>query len=601
MHSKYNFSCIVVMLVLSIVNFGAQAVTYDFENIGNGNSSFVSSGQTFTVSPELIGVSFATYGSEIIGGADVSDGYLDTGFQTANSGNVGGINAPSGQTFKALQFDVWPSANEGGLVLPAGTLVRVLGIRSGMSNISVDVATADFGQPTAENVRWARIDLTGTVFNSTDIESVQFQLIGSQNYIAVDNFIYTDLQAANTLPTIGGTSNNQAVDDDQTILLFQNVTLSEADGDDVSITISLDNNAKGVFTPASLSASGFTGTGPYSLSSRAASAAQTAIRLLDFNPSDDRVAPGQTETTTFNVASSDGVGTANNNSTTVISTSIDQPPVAAADAATLLEDAVSGTINVGANDTDVDGGSYVITAITQPSNGVVVNNGTDLNYEPGSDYCNDGNTTDDFTYTINNVSTAIVAITVTCVNDAPSITVMGDIDATGLVDAQNTEIQVANYVDSIVFGPANESSQGVLGFFPNCGTDPNDVIDTIIVSAQGELTIDFSLNLGVALCQLTMLDNGGTQNSGNNTSNIVDFAVSLTDVIFANGFDTDSGMFKQLEFKLMEQYAITDPLIFNSVNFSVSFAGHQLMLNDQINLSSQQQIIEQWLLTLMTD
>ena len=70
---------------------------------------------------------------------------------------------------------------------------------------------------------------------------------------------------------------------------------------------------------------------------------------------------------------------------------------------------------------DVDGGT--ITGVTQPANGTVVitNGGDDLTYEPDADYCNDppGTTTDDFTYTVTGGSTATVAVTVTCVDDAP--------------------------------------------------------------------------------------------------------------------------------------------------------------------------------------
>lgn len=582
----------------SVVHAGTQ-VTYDFENIGNGNSTFNSSAQTFTVLPELIGINMSSFGSEIIGGADVSDGYLDTGFEVPTSGNVGGINAPSGMTFKAVQFDVWPSANGGGVVLPAGTLVRLLGFRGGNQIISADVATFDYGQSTALNVRWARIDLSSTIFNSTDIDSVQFQLIGSQDYIAVDNFIYRDLQSANNLPSIGGTAANQTVNDDAIISPFTNVTITEPDGENVSLTVTLDDNAKGIFTPASLSASGFTGTGPYVLSSRPASAAQSAIRLLEFNPTDDRVAPGQTETTTFNIASFDGVGTANNNATTVISTSIDQNPVAVLDTSTVLEDAGAVVIDVLLNDTDVDGGPKTVTALTQAANGAVVNNTVDVSYQANDDYCNDGNPTDNFTYTVNSVSTAAVNVTVTCVNDAPSFTVLGDVDATGLVDAQNPEIQLADFVENISFGPANESNQGVLGFFPNCANDPDDVIGTIIVNAQGELTIDFSLNLGVAVCQLTMLDTGGTQNNGNNTSDSVEFTVALTDVIFADGFESDLGLIKQIETQFLNELAIDVSLAFDPVDFTVFYAGHALKLNETISLGSQRQVLEAWVIAIL--
>ncbi len=469
-----------------------------------------------------------------------------------------------------------------------------------MSNnqtVTATVSTFDFGQNTSANVRWHRISLCGTVFENSNLVSVRFELINTQNYIVVDNFVYADLQTSNQLPEINGAASGQTTDDDQTILPFQNITLSEPDGSNISVTVTLDDNAKGLFTPASLTASGFTGAGPYSLASTSALSAQNAIRLLDYNPTDDRVSPGQTETTTFTIAANDGVGTTNNNATTVISTSIDQPPVAIADAFNLLEDALSANLDVLGNDTDVDGGPLEIQAISQSLNGSVSNNTSDVSYQPDADYCNDGQTTDDFTYATNGPSGALVEVTVTCVNDAPTISVMGDIDATGLVDQQNTEIQVNGYVDSIMFGPSNESGQGVLGFFPNCANDPNDIIDTIIVNAQGELTIDFSLNLGVAICQLTMLDVGGTQNNGENTSNTVEFTVSLTDIIFADGFEAgDQFLIEEFQAKAMRLGLLT----FDASTYTLYLSGQSLQLQQNSNIKSQLQKINYWLETLLS-
>jgi len=108
---------------------------------------------------------------------------------------------------------------------------------------------------------------------------------------------------------------------------------------------------------------------------------------------------------------------------TVTVTGIDDPPTAVNDLATVTEDDPATAIDVLANDTDPDGGVKQITGVTQPANGAVVNNVTDLTYEPDPDYCNDppGTVTDDFTYTITGGSMATVSVTVTCVNDPPMI------------------------------------------------------------------------------------------------------------------------------------------------------------------------------------
>src|SRR5581483_2560683 len=69
-----------------------------------------------------------------------------------------------------------------------------------------------------------------------------------------------------------------------------------------------------------------------------------------------------------------------------------------------------------ANDTDVDGGTKTIASKTDGLHGTVVNNGTDLTYQPAATYCNSPPATalDSFTYTLNGGSSANVTVTVTC-------------------------------------------------------------------------------------------------------------------------------------------------------------------------------------------
>jgi Ca2+-binding RTX toxin-like protein len=125
----------------------------------------------------------------------------------------------------------------------------------------------------------------------------------------------------------------------------------------------------------------------------------------------------------------------------VMVTCVDDAPTAVDDTAAVGEDDPATTVDVLANDTDVDGGAIAITDVTQPTDGAVVitNGGADLTYEPDPDYCNDGPPTDDFTYTITGGDTATVAVTVTCVGDPA---VAGDDSATVLEDASATTVDV---------------------------------------------------------------------------------------------------------------------------------------------------------------
>ncbi len=53
-------------------------------------------------------------------------------------------------------------------------------------------------------------------------------------------------------------------------------------------------------------------------------------------------------------------------------TCVDDPPVAVADSATVVEDSGATSIDVLANDTDVDGGSKLVQSVTSAAHGTVV-------------------------------------------------------------------------------------------------------------------------------------------------------------------------------------------------------------------------------------
>jgi len=93
-------------------------------------------------------------------------------------------------------------------------------------------------------------------------------------------------------------------------------------------------------------------------------------------------------------------------------------PVGSGDSASTDED-TAVTIDVLENDSDVNGDTLVIDSVTQPTNGNVLNNGSDVTYTPDAEYCG----TDSFTYMVNDgnggTDTAPVDVTVTCLNDAP--------------------------------------------------------------------------------------------------------------------------------------------------------------------------------------
>ena len=135
----------------------------------------------------------------------------------------------------------------------------------------------------------------------------------------------------NVAPTLGGAVASQAVNDNATLNPFSNFTVTDPDsGASETVTITLDAAAKGVFTPASLSASGFSTANAglsYTHAPGTPGALQNAIRSLVFQPTVNRVTPGSTETTTFTVSVSDGLAAAvTNSTTTVVASAVNDAP-----------------------------------------------------------------------------------------------------------------------------------------------------------------------------------------------------------------------------------------------------------------------------------
>jgi hypothetical protein len=94
----------------------------------------------------------------------------------------------------------------------------------------------------------------------------------------------------------------------------------------------------------------------------------------------------------------------------------DAPPTAVDDEASFGEGEAERAIEVGANDTNLDGGPLSIVSITQPDNGTasIAPGGLELLYQPDPDYCNDEEEPDHFTYTLNGGSSASVSVSVAC-------------------------------------------------------------------------------------------------------------------------------------------------------------------------------------------
>jgi hypothetical protein len=199
--------------------------------------------------------------------------------------------------------------------------------------------------------------------------TVGFKVSDGTTFSTTANTLTLNVTPVNDAPVIGGVTAVTAVNDNATTTPFSAFTIADPDaGASVTVSVSLDTAAKGSFTAASLTASGFidVGNGVYTHTAATLANAQAAIRALVFVPTANQVAPGNTETTTFTVSVNDGIAAAViNNSTTVVSTSVnDAPVIGGVTAVTTISDTVTVTPFSALTITDIDFGASETVTVT---------------------------------------------------------------------------------------------------------------------------------------------------------------------------------------------------------------------------------------------
>ena len=224
----------------------------------------------------------------------------------------------------------------------------------------------------------------------------------------------------------------------------------------------------------------------------------------------------------------------NGNSTATVNVTVncvDDLPVAVDDLATVYEDSSNNTMSVLVNDTDIDGGPMNIDSVGIASHGNAAINGTEIEYTPDADYCG----ADSFNYSLNGGSSATVFVTVNCVNDQPSITaneaVYMPLDLMANPPAKTVVCQMD-------MGNALENnSQQVHDMLVNIDADPNGVLTSVDVDNSGQMSYVFSGQSGEAQVSVSMQDDGGTANGGNDTSVPHSITIHVHDYLFLDGFD----------------------------------------------------------------
>jgi len=219
-------------------------------------------------------------------------------------------------------------------------------------------------------------------------------------------------------------------------------------------------------------------------------------------------------TATFDYTISDGNGGTDTATVTVNVGSVNDAPVAIDDSVSTDEDTaiVLGISDiVDPNDTDLDGDTLVITAVSNPSNGsVVLNSDGTVTFTPDANF--HGTATFDYTISDGNggTDTATVTVNVGSVNDAPvaiddSVSTDEDtaivLGISDIVDPNDTDLDGDTLVITAVSNPSNGSvvlnSDGTVTFTPDANFHGTATFDyTISDGNGGSDTATVTVNVG---------------------------------------------------------------------------------------------------------
>ena len=238
---------------------------------------------------------------------------------------------------------------------------------------------------------------------------------------------------------------------------------------------------------------------------------------------------------TITVTVTDGnAETASDNFKLYINSVNDNPTIVVPVNQTLNEDANTGSINFTVNDVE-DGGSVTVTRASSnetiiPLSGLVLGgsgNNRTITITPAANQFTSG-TPVTVTFTVTDGDGASTngtfTVTVNPVNDVPSFTKGANVEV-----LQNSSAYSQAFATSLSTGPSNESSQ-VLSF--TVTNNANSLFSVQpAVSASGVLTFTPATSqTGTATVTISVQDDGGTANSGNNSSANQTFTILITAV-----------------------------------------------------------------------
>ncbi len=171
----------------------------------------------------------------------------------------------------------------------------------------------------------------------------------------------------------------------------------------------------------------------------------------------------------FSYSVSDGILTSTGQVTVTV-TPVNDAPVAQGDALATTED-TAASVDVLANDTDVDLDALVVTGNSVPAHGTVVFAGSVATYTPAANF----NGADSFSYSISDgnggIASATVAVTVAAVNDAPVAnpdTLVTTEDTAGSVDVAFDDTDAD--LDALAISAVTQGAHGAVTFVGTVAT-----------------------------------------------------------------------------------------------------------------------------------
>jgi len=458
------------------------------------------------------------------------------------------MKSTDGTNFKLNSFDIGNIFTGG-----ADTSVTLTAYRDG-SPVSgsaelVNLTTSD----SSGNISYTQLysnpsAYAGTVtFNSVfeNIDEIRFTF-PANGALEVDN-ISISPAVSNTPPALGGTfTTSGSVNDNATTSPFSGVTITDADGDNVSVSIT--------FTAANgtLSGTGITGSaGSYTVTSAAPATATGNLQGIVFTPTANQVVPGSTVATTFTLTPNDGTADGTADATTrITATAINDAPVitsngGGATATTNINENTTAVTTVTQSDADTgETYTYSISGGTDAARFNINSSSGALTFASAPDYESPADNGSDNVYDVqvtvtdsgtgNLTDVQDLAVTVNNVNENPVIISDGGGASASANAAENqTAVTTVTAVDQDSFdtltysitGGADQalfsinSSSGVLTF----ASPPNY-----------ESPVDSGGN-GVYDVQVTVTDNGA-----GNLTDVQAIAVTVTNaneapVIISNG------------------------------------------------------------------